>query len=155
MKKLCLCALILLCGCDRPEHVAQLNCGHWDVDAKIYKDKVVMDIVNTGSLIEPNEHIPTYFMQQGQKQHIVADRYVHVFGSPENSHMAFEYYKSLSENLTDSSDNLLKSVGLLFVHNNETGFTNITDLVFDYNGDASYKCHIRLPYNTQHPDKWF
>ena len=151
MKKLCLCALVMLCGCDRPDYSVQLNCTYWDVDAKIYSDKVVMDVVNTAPLAQPNDNVPVKFLEQGKTVHIVADKYFVAAGTVD-APQAFWIYQTdaVSEN---DEHGLLNGVGLVFNYDSQAKTAVIEGISFGYS--YRYDCKVKIPYvlNTNYLQK--
>jgi hypothetical protein len=139
-------AMAVLCTCDKPESKVELSCENWNVSAKIYKDKVVMDITNISIPFEQNEHIPQEFLEQGKTINAIADRKIFVMGmSAKNpDSYAFEYYKSFVEQQTNSDDDVSDSVGLVIKYLDQDKYI-ISGLSFGFSGE--YKCNVKFNYD--------
>lgn len=142
MKKVCLCALLVLCGCDRPDYSVQLDCTYWDVDAKIYSDKVVMDVVNTAPLAQPNDIVPVKFLEQGKTIHVVADKYINAIGTTDEPKVLWVYQTdAVSEN---DEQGLLNGVGLVFDYDGRAKTAVIDGISFGFS--YRYDCKVKIPY---------
>ena len=139
--------LMLLAACDRPEQTVQLNCMYWDVDAEIYKDKIVMDITTVGVPDEENDGIPERFLVVGRKNHVTADRYISWLGGEESDLNAFSYYKSFSDHITNEDEDVLNSVGLVLMYDRSAKRAIIEGLSFS--GTFRYECGVKIPYTMK------
>jgi len=145
MKKLMLMILpvLLLSACDKPKKEIQLDCTHWNVNAKIYKDKVIMGIVNKSTPYKENDRIPSEFLVKGQKINVVADRFIGVLGDNDGVWTTFEYYKTFEQEQTGDNDDVSNSVGLVFDYDRETQLLSVDGLSFGFT--YRYDCKQHFP----------
>lgn len=132
--------MLLLTACDKKSEKVKLDCTNWNVDAEIYKDKIVMDITNKSdpNKYKKNESIPAEFLITGKTVHVETDRNIFVMGDKNIKDTVVEYYKSLREMQTNDNNDVTDSVGLTL--NNKDGYYTIGGLSFGFT--FAYDCKV-------------
>lgn len=131
--------MVLLTACEKKSEKVKLDCVNWNVDAEIYKDKIVMDITNKfdPNKYKKNKSIPAEFLIKDKTVHVETDRNIFVMGDSIKDSV-IEYYKSFKELQTNDNNDVNDSVGLSL--NNKDGYYTIGGLSFGFT--FAYDCKV-------------